>query len=72
MVTHLAQVAAFADRQFVVLKADDGQVTTAGSGRSPATARVDGLARMDGRPDGTDASVAHAKDLLDRATKARR
>ena len=30
VVTHLAQVAAFADRHYVVVKADDGQVTTSG------------------------------------------
>ena len=30
MVTHLAQVAAFADRHFAVVKSDDGQVTTSG------------------------------------------
>ena len=30
VVTHLAQVAAFADRHYVVVKSDDGQVTTSG------------------------------------------
>ena len=30
VVTHLAQVAAFADRHFAVVKSDDGRVTTSG------------------------------------------
>ena len=72
VVTHLAQVAAYADRHFVVLKSDDGSVTTAGLRAVDGDERLRELARMMGGHDDTDASVAHAKDLLDRATKARR
>ena len=71
VVTHLAQVAAYADRHFVVLKSDDGTVTTAGLRAVDGDERLRELARMMGGHDDTDASVAHARDLLDRATKAR-
>ena len=71
VVTHLAQVAAYADRHFVVLKSDDGSVTTAGLRAVDGDERLRELARMMGGHDDSDASVAHAKDLLDRATKAR-
>ncbi len=71
VVTHLAQVAAYADRHFVVLKSDDGSVTTAGLRAVDGDERLRELARMMGGHDDTNASVAHAKDLLDRATKAR-
>ncbi len=37
VVTHLAQVAAFADRHYVVVKSDDGQVTTSGVRWSPTS-----------------------------------
>lgn len=71
VVTHLAQVAAYADRHFVVLKSDDGSVTTAGLRSVDGDERLRELARMMGGHDDTDASVAHARDLLDRATKDR-
>lgn len=64
VVTHLAQVAAFADRHYVVAKSQDGQVTT--SGVSPV---VDGersaeLARMMAGLAESDSSIAHAEELL--------
>ena len=46
VVTHLAQVAAFADRHYVVVKADDGQVTTSGVVLLPEEQRTTELARM--------------------------
>ena len=64
VVTHLAQVAAFADRQYVVAKADDGQVTTSGVREVTGEARVAELARMMAGLDGTDAARAHAEELL--------
>ena len=64
VVTHLAQVAAFADRHFVVHKADDGQVTTSGVREVAGDERVEELARMMAGLDGTDAARAHAKELL--------
>ncbi len=72
VVTHLAQVAAYGDRHFVVVKADDGSVTTSGLRAVDGEDRWRELARMMGGHDDTAASVAHAKDLLDRATKDRR
>ncbi|MFV0451487.1 MAG: DNA repair protein RecN [Propioniciclava sp.] len=71
VVTHLAQVAAFADRHYVVHKADDGQVTTSGIAEVDAEARVDELARMMAGLDGTEAARAHARELLGEAASAR-
>ncbi len=70
VVTHLAQVAAFADRHFVVHKADDGQVTTSGVREVARAERVDELARMMAGLDGTDAARAHATELLAEASRA--
>ena len=72
VVTHLAQVAAFADRHYVVEKADDGQVTTAGVREVTVTERVDELARMMAGLDGTDAARRHAEELLQAARRASR
>jgi DNA repair protein RecN (Recombination protein N) len=65
VVTHLAQVAAFADRHYVVAKSDDGSVTTSGVRLVEADERVDVLARMMGGLDSSDSSLAHARELLD-------
>src|SRR5690606_15034556 len=46
VVTHLAQVAAFGDRHYVVAKADDGQVTTSGIQPVSDEERAAELARM--------------------------
>jgi DNA repair protein RecN (Recombination protein N) len=70
VVTHLAQVAAFADRHYVVHKADDGQVTTSGVREVAADERVDELARMMAGLDGTDAARAHATELLSEAGRS--
>ncbi len=64
VVTHLAQVAAFADRHYVVAKADDGSVTTSGVHLVEADDRVEVLARMMGGLDSTDSGLAHARELL--------
>ena len=64
VVTHLAQVAAFADRHYVVVKSDDGQVTTSGVRQVEGDARVEELARMMAGLEGTDAARAHAEELL--------
>lgn len=64
VVTHLAQVAAFADRQFVVAKSDDGQVTTSGVVEVSGERRVAELARMMAGLEGTEAARAHAEELL--------
>ncbi len=64
VVTHLAQVAAFADRQFVVTKADDGQVTTSGLVEVSGAQRAAELARMMGGLESTESALAHADELL--------
>lgn len=71
VVTHLAQVAAFADRHFVVSKADDGQVTTSGVAEVVGEERVAELARMMAGLGSSDASRAHAQELLDEASGSR-
>lgn len=70
VVTHLAQVAAFADRHYVVAKSDDGQVTTSGLVQVVGESRIDELARMMAGLDGTDAARAHAQELLETAHAA--
>jgi DNA repair protein RecN (Recombination protein N) len=64
VVTHLAQVAAFADRHYVVAKADDGSVTTSGVRLVEADDRIEVLARMMGGLDSSDSGLAHARELL--------
>ncbi|MFT3861409.1 DNA repair protein RecN [Micropruina sp.] len=64
VVTHLAQVAAFADRHFVVAKATDGQVTTSGIVAVEGAQRLDELARMMAGLEGSANAHAHAAELL--------
>lgn len=64
VVTHLAQVAAFADRHLVVRKASDGQVTSSGVSVVDGDERLRELARMMGGLDEADSALAHARDLL--------
>ena len=71
VVTHLAQVAAFADRHYVVVKADDGQVTTSGVVRLPEEERTTELARMMAGLETTDSALAHAGELVELASAAR-
>ena len=71
VVTHLAQVAAFADRHYVVVKADDGQVTTSGVVLLPEEQRTTELARMMAGLDTTDSALAHAGELVELAASAR-
>ncbi|WP_081684131.1 DNA repair protein RecN [Granulicoccus phenolivorans] len=66
-VTHLAQVAAFADRHLVVAKASDGAVTTSGVRTVAEADRAVELARMMAGLDTSDTSLAHAQELLDTA-----
>jgi DNA repair protein RecN (Recombination protein N) len=71
VVTHLAQVAAFADRHYVVVKADDGQVTTSGVQRVAEDERPAELARMMAGLDTTDSALAHARELIETARTVR-
>jgi len=67
VVTHLAQVAAFADRHFVVAKATDGQVTTSGIVAVEGPERLDELARMMAGLESSANAHAHAAELLQAA-----
>ncbi|WP_326559379.1 DNA repair protein RecN [Micromonospora sp. NBC_01796] len=72
VVTHLPQVAAFADRHLVVAKDTGGAVTTSGVRVVEDTDRARELARMlAGLPD-SDLGIAHAEELLAVAAKDRR
>jgi DNA repair protein RecN (Recombination protein N) len=64
VVTHLAQVAAYADRHLVVLKAADGQVTESGVTLLDEDGRVRELARMLGGMADSGSAQAHAEELL--------
>jgi DNA repair protein RecN (Recombination protein N) len=76
VVTHLPQVAAFADRHAVVLKSDDGSVTTSGLVALDDDARLKELSRMMAGLENSDAAQAHAEELLalaaERHTKSRK
>ena len=71
VVTHLPQVAAFADRHLLVVKADDGAVTRSGVVTLDDEARVAELSRMLA---GLDSGLArgHAEELLAAAAEAKR
>lgn len=64
VVTHLAQVAAFADQHYVVVKASDGAVTTSGVTAVEEDQRAAELARMMAGMEDSDTAIAHARELL--------
>lgn len=72
VVTHLAQVAAFADRHLVVHKADDGVVTSSSVTAVEGDERLRELSRMMGGDPDSDAGLAHATDLLEQTRGLRR
>jgi DNA repair protein RecN (Recombination protein N) len=72
VVTHLPQVAAFADRHLVVAKDVGGAITTSGVRIVEETERSRELARMlAGLPD-SDLGIAHAEELLVVASREKR
>jgi DNA repair protein RecN (Recombination protein N) len=71
VVTHLAQVAAFADRHYVVRKDTDGQVTASGVRLVADGDRVDELARMMAGLESSQAARRHASELLQVAADER-
>ncbi|GAB3624805.1 DNA repair protein RecN [Mariniluteicoccus endophyticus] len=71
VVTHLAQVAAFADTHLVVQKSSDGQVTTSGVRRVDGPEREAELARMMAGLSASDTATAHARELLAEANESR-
>ncbi|AQP44768.1 DNA repair protein RecN [Tessaracoccus flavus] len=69
VVTHLAQVAAFADAHFVVAKSSTGQVTTSDVALLSAEERPAELARMMSGSSGSTAGLDHAVELLGSAAR---
>jgi DNA repair protein RecN (Recombination protein N) len=72
VVTHLPQVAAFADAHLVVEKADDGSVTSSGITRLDDQGRVRELSRMLAGLEDSEFGRAHAEELLAAAADERR
>jgi DNA repair protein RecN (Recombination protein N) len=64
VVTHLPQVAAFADHHYVVVKSDDGSVTSAGVVALDDDGRVRELSRMLAGLEDSATAAAHARELL--------
>jgi DNA repair protein RecN (Recombination protein N) len=64
VVTHLPQVAAFADRHVVVAKSEDGTVTTSGLTVLDDEGRVRELSRMLAGLEDSETARAHAQELL--------
>lgn len=67
VVTHLPQVAAFADRHLLVVKARNGEVTESGVQSLDDEQRVRELARMLGGMADSGSAQAHAEELLENA-----
>ena len=71
VVTHLPQVAAYADRHVVVHKASDGSVTTSGLVALDEPGRERELSRMLAGVEDSESARAHARELLDTAAPER-
>ena len=67
VVTHLPQVAAFADQHLVVRKAEDGAVTRSGVLALDEAGRLRELSRMLAGQEESATAEAHARELLDAA-----
>lgn len=71
VVTHLPQVAAFADHHYVVARDTSGQVTASGVRRVDDADRAAELARMMAGLDASDVALEHARELLEAAATER-
>ncbi|MFH9422403.1 DNA repair protein RecN [Streptomyces sp. NPDC017529] len=71
VVTHLPQVAAFADRQLLVEKTHDGSVTRSGVTALEGEDRVRELSRMLAGQEDSETAHAHAEELLEAARSGR-
>ncbi len=71
VVTHLPQVAAFADRHVRVAKDEDGSVTRSGVVVLDDTGRVRELSRMLAGLEGSQSALSHAEELLAAASRAK-
>lgn len=67
VVTHLAQVAAYADRHLVIDKANDGHVTASDVTEVSGQGRLRELSRMMAGSDESEAALDHARELLAQA-----
>ncbi|GAB3266878.1 DNA repair protein RecN [Kineosporia babensis] len=67
VVTHLPQVAAFADQHLLVRKAHSGEVTSSGVHTLDTEGRIRELARMLGGLEDSGSAQAHAEELLEMA-----
>ncbi|MFF8194089.1 DNA repair protein RecN [Streptomyces bobili] len=67
VVTHLPQVAAFADRQLLVEKTNDGSVTRSGVKVLEGEDRIRELSRMLAGQEDSETARAHAEELLETA-----
>ncbi|MDQ1631624.1 MAG: repair protein RecN, partial [Frankiaceae bacterium] len=67
VVTHLAQVAAYADRHLTGRKSDDGRVTSSSVRVLDGPDRLRELSRMMGGDAESAAGLRHAQELLDQA-----
>lgn len=70
VVTHLPQVAAFADTQLRVTKSSDGSVTSSSVVSLDSTQRVEELARMLSGDTESDVAREHAQQLLQNARQS--
>jgi DNA repair protein RecN (Recombination protein N) len=70
VVTHLAQVAAYADRHLVVGKTDDGHITASGVVAVTGEARLRELARMMAGVEDSEVAIEHARELVEQAAGA--
>ena len=64
VVTHLPQVAAWADTHFLVSKSSDGTIVASGVSRLSESARVEEIARMLAGLEGSTSAREHAAELL--------
>ena len=71
VVTHLPQVAAFADHHVAVEKTSDGVVTSSGLSVLDDESRERELSRMLAGLSASDTAIAHARELLDVARSAK-
>jgi DNA repair protein RecN (Recombination protein N) len=71
VVTHLPQVAAFADRHLMVVKSSEGAVTRSGVTSLDGAGRVRELTRMLAGLEGSASGQAHAEELLAAAASAK-
>lgn len=71
VVTHLAQVAAYADNQVTVVKDDDGSMVSVTATALDTEARVIELSRMLSGSPGSETAREHAAELLEAAAGAK-